>query len=210
MKTPASWKNKNGIVKYNAKDDNQERDFESTMQALKKSSGHTEYRVIPMRCDKYDKPYSVVYKRAPDHLSFFVDEVIKDQTAKESSRGIFSGLFPSNRGVSTTYDQNEFCHDGRYCPWCGHNDSSVFCNKCGELYCGSKVITLSNGNHVHECVPRCGARGVLSTSSHINGHQRQNKTLLPTSSAFRIEHKTEKIEVRKTIRQEITHRITKK
>ena len=210
MKIPASWKNKNGIVKYDPKSDKQERDFESSMQALQKASGHTEYRIIPMRCDKYDKPYSVVYKRTPELRSFFVDEVNKEERSKESARSFLSDFFPSNLGRSSTYDQNEFCHDGRYCPWCGHNASSVFCNKCGELYCGSKVVTLSNGNNVHECVPRCGARGVLSTASHINGHQSQNKTLSPNSDSFRIEHKPKPEEARKTIRQEITYRITKK
>lgn len=216
MKNLTIWNNTD-IVKYDPKAGNQELDFDSTMQALQQASGHTEYRVIPMRCDKYDKPYTVVYKRAPGFLSFYVDEVIKQQTAKESSRGIFSGLFSSNRGVSTTYDQNEFCYDGRYCPWCGHDGGTVFCHDCGELYCGGKKITLINGKRIHECVPRCGSRGELSPSDHISGHQlnghqrqKQNQKSLAISASYRLEHKSKAVEIQRTIRQEITYRITKK
>jgi len=212
MKKLTIWNNNTDIVHSDPVTSKEIRDFDSTMQALQQASGHTEYRVIPMRCDKYDKPYTVVYKRAPGFLSFYVDDVTKEFATEENSRSLFAGRFSNKSAGLTTYHQTEFCHDGRYCPWCGHDGGTVFCHDCGELYCGGKKLTLINGKRIHECVPRCGSRGELSASDHINGHQRQNQSQqsLSISASFRIEHKPEMVEVRKTIRQEITYRITKK
>ena len=165
------WKDKKAVAKK-TENSVKQRDFASTMQALHKASGYVERRIIPMRCATHDKAFAVIYKRGADDLFYHVEKVAKEAPQAAIKKGILARHFSGESGNSRKgYDASEFDHAGRTCPWCDDATVTVQCGSCNETYCASTVEERADGSRYHECVSRCGNKGVLTSTESLNGHQ---------------------------------------
>lgn len=159
------------------------RSHADTMQVMRQALGKSERRVLPYRCAVTGRRFYAVFERAPDAETFTVSAVEKEGGAQERD---LAGAAAAD--ARKEYRVEDFDMSGRACPWCGHMEFSINCNKCREAVCGGRTWRTESGQLAFRCHDECRNTGVLVDARHVYGHEGPQRKSLPGPGRLRLPH----------------------